>query len=147
MIGRVRRQSRQRPPNCCLRRSDGRSQRRREPAPKRAPLTARRRGGYPILRLVLIQPVNRVRFDRGNSNQYMLNWCYAMEHVRGAAIKLGAIPKDSRPEHIKRALNAFCQAGIHHLTDASVFSPDDPVNFKFIDFAIEEFEVAAPPLN
>jgi hypothetical protein len=67
MTGRVTRQSRQRPPNCRLSRSDGRSQGRRQPARTRVPLTARRRGGYPLFRLVLIQPPTRVRFDGGNS--------------------------------------------------------------------------------
>ena len=69
MTGRATRQSRQRPPNCRLSRRDGRSQGRRKPTrAARAPLTACRRGGYPISRLVLIQPATRVRFDRGNSS-------------------------------------------------------------------------------
>jgi hypothetical protein len=67
MTGRVTRQSRQRPPNCRLTRSDGRSQGRHQLARRRAPLTARRRGGYPLSRLVLIPPATRVRFDGGNS--------------------------------------------------------------------------------
>jgi hypothetical protein len=35
----------------------------------REPLTARRRGGYPIRALVLIQPAIGVRFDGGNSSR------------------------------------------------------------------------------
>jgi hypothetical protein len=42
-------------------------------------------------------------------------------------------------DHIDKALDAFREAGIHYLTDASIFSPDDPGKFRFIDFAIEEF--------
>jgi hypothetical protein len=73
MTGRGTRQSRQRPLNCRLSRSDGRSQGRRQPARTRAPLTACRRGGYPLFRLVLIQPANRVRFDGGNSSHTTIN--------------------------------------------------------------------------
>lgn len=73
MTGRVTRQSRQRPLKCPLSRSDGRGQGRRKPASSpSAPLTARRRGGYPILTLVLTQPATRVRFDGGNSRNYPL---------------------------------------------------------------------------
>jgi len=73
MTGRVIRQSRQRPPNCRLGRSDGRSQGRRQSTrAARAPLTAHRRGGHPIFTLVLIQPAIRVRFAGGNSNHQVL---------------------------------------------------------------------------
>ena len=69
MTGRVTRQSRQRPPKCRFSRSDGCSQgRRKTTRAARAPLTAGRRGGYPIFRLVLIKPATCVRFDGGNSN-------------------------------------------------------------------------------
>ena len=71
MTGRGTRQSRQRPPRRRLSRSDGRSQGRRTPTrAARAPLTACRRGGYPLFRSVLIQPATRVRFDGGNSRHY-----------------------------------------------------------------------------
>jgi hypothetical protein len=74
--------------------------------------------------------------DQSVAHNYILECCYAMEYITGVATKLGGY----RPEHIQRALSAFLEAGIRHLTDASVFFPDDPENFKFIDFAIEEFE-------
>ena len=70
---------------------------------------------------------------------YMLDHCYAMEYIAGNPGKLGQYPLDSRAGHIESALHAFHDAGIHHLIDASVFFPDDPDNFKFIDFAMEEY--------
>lgn len=69
----------------------------------------------------------------------MLDHCYVIEYIEGNARKLGECLADSRPEHIER-LNSFRNLGIFHLIDASVFSLDDPDNFKFIDFAIEEFQ-------
>lgn len=77
---------------------------------------------------------------RSVAHQYMLDHCYAMEYISGSARKFGQYPSDSRPEHIQKALRTFYEAGICHLIDASVFFPDDPDNFKFIDFAIEEFQ-------
>jgi hypothetical protein len=69
MIGRVTWQSsRERLLKCLFSRSDGRGQGRRQPAREaRGPLTAGRRGGYPLLTPVLTQPATRVRFERGNS--------------------------------------------------------------------------------
>ena len=76
MTGRVMRQSRQRLLKCPLSRSDGHGQGRRQPASSAsALLTARRRGGYPILTLVLTQPATRVRFDGGNST-------YVIQEIR-----------------------------------------------------------------
>ena len=70
MTGRVPRQSRQRLLKCSLSRSHGRRQGRRQPASfASAPLTAGRRGGYPLLTPVLTQPATRVRFDGGNSSE------------------------------------------------------------------------------
>src|SRR5262249_11811560 len=52
-------------------RSDGRGQGRRHPASFASePLTAGRRGGYPLLTSLPIQPATRVRFDGGNSTRY-----------------------------------------------------------------------------
>jgi hypothetical protein len=72
---------------------------------------------------------------------YMLDHCYLMEYIEGDARKLGEYPADFRPAHIERALDAFRKIGVSHLTDASIFFADDPNHFKFIDFAIEEFQV------
>jgi hypothetical protein len=70
VTGRGIRQSRQRLLKCRLSRSDGRGQGRQQPTSEaRGPLTARRRGGYPRLKLVLTQPAARVRFDGGNSKR------------------------------------------------------------------------------
>lgn len=63
-----------------------------------------------------------------------------MEYIRGGSVKLGLYPVGSRPHHIELALAAFHDVGIHHLIDTSVFFPDDPDAFKFIDFAVEEFQ-------
>ena len=71
------------------------------------------------------------------ADQYMLNHCYAIEYINGKDTKLGAV---AGLAHIVKALKAFHDAGIHHLIDASVFMPEDPQNFKFIDFALEEYE-------
>lgn len=78
--------------------------------------------------------------DRSVAHNYMRDCCYAMEYIAGTPTKLGSYPSDSCPAHINKALSAFRDAGIHYLKDASVFFPDDPENFKFIDFATEEFE-------
>lgn len=74
------------------------------------------------------------------ADQYMLAYCYAMEFIEGAATKLGEFPTDNRPGHIAKALEAFREAGIGHVRDSSIFSPDDPEKFRFIDFSIEEFQ-------
>ena len=71
---------------------------------------------------------------------YMLGHCYAMEYVQGIARKFGEFPIDYLTHHIKEAVEAFHEVGINHLIDSSVFSPDDPEKFRFIDFAIEEFQ-------
>jgi hypothetical protein len=71
---------------------------------------------------------------------YMLDHCYVMEYIEADARKLGECPVGSRPAHIERALHAFRKIGVFHLIDTSVFFLDDPDNFKFIDFAIEEFQ-------
>ena len=70
---------------------------------------------------------------------YIPDHCYAMEYIEGPAIKLGSIPVEGYPDHIKAALRAFYSAGVRHLSDVSIFSPSDPTSFKFIDFATEEF--------
>jgi hypothetical protein len=71
---------------------------------------------------------------------YIPDHCYAMEYIEGKAIKLGNIPDERRADHINATLSAFCAAGVQHLTDLSIFLPDDAQNFKFIDFAISESE-------
>ena len=69
MTGRVTRQSRQRLLKYSFSRSDGRGQGQGHPASFASePLTAGRRGGYPLLTSLLIQPATRVRFDGGNSS-------------------------------------------------------------------------------
>jgi hypothetical protein len=72
------------------------------------------------------------------SHLYLLDCCYAMEYIDGDAWKLGELL--DRPTHIEQALQVFREAGIRHLSDVSIFYPDDSQNFKFIDFAIEEFQ-------
>jgi hypothetical protein len=81
-----------------------------------------------------------LRSTKSVADLYMLDHCYVMEYIEGNAKKLGECPVDSCPDHIERALNAFRNIGIFHLIDTSVFFLDDPDNFKFIDFAIEEFQ-------
>jgi hypothetical protein len=73
------------------------------------------------------------------ADRYMLDCCYAIEYIEGVPRKLGELFIESRPDHIRKALRAFREAGILHLTDPSIFFPDDPEKFRFIDFAIEEF--------
>lgn len=72
------------------------------------------------------------------SHLYLLDCCYAMEYIDGDAWKLGELL--DRPTHIEQALQSFGEAGIRHLSDASIFFPDDSQNFKFIDFAMDEFQ-------
>jgi len=74
------------------------------------------------------------------AHHYMLDHCYAMEYISGVPEKLGGYPTGFRPKHLEDALTAFHEVGICHVKDASVFFLNDPDNFKFIDFAIEEFE-------
>jgi hypothetical protein len=106
----------------------------------------RRAGQHPYLRNHIARFADRCVIQdvtdcaRSVADHYMLDHCYAMEYIEGAARKIGEYPNGSRPEHVQKALNAFYEAGICHLTDASVFLPDDPDKFKFIDFAIQEFE-------
>lgn len=71
---------------------------------------------------------------------YMLDLCYVMRYVDGSPLKLGMLTAGYRPAHIEQALQDFRDAGISHLIDASIFSPDDPEHFTFIDFAIDEFQ-------
>ena len=73
------------------------------------------------------------------SHLYLLDCCCAMEYIDEDAWKLGELP--ARPTHIEQALRIFREAGIRHLSDASIFFPDDSQKFKFIDFAMEEFQV------
>ncbi len=73
------------------------------------------------------------------AHRYLLAHCYAIDYVGGSETKLGGL--EQRFEHIRNAEGVFRSLGIRHLIDASVFAPEDPVNFKFIDFAMEEFEV------
>ena len=101
-----------------------------------------RRDGLSALRELELGYSTRIdllRSDTFHWKTYMLDHCYVIEYIEGNARKLGECLADSRPEHIERALNSFRNLGIFHLIDASVFSLDDPDNFKFIDFAIEEF--------
>jgi hypothetical protein len=77
------------------------------------------------------------------ADRYMPDCCCAMEYMEGVPTKIGELFIESRPDHIRKALRAFREAGIHHLTDPSIFFPDDPEKFRFIDFAIEEF----PPVE
>jgi hypothetical protein len=88
VTGRVTRQSRQRLLKCRLSRSDDRGQGRRQPASAaRGPLTAGRRGGYPLLTPVLIQPATRVRSDGGNSKT--LRTCFRNGERMGEFAKRG----------------------------------------------------------
>ena len=73
------------------------------------------------------------------SNRYILDCCYGMEYIAGEDRKLGTFRPEEYPDHIRTALDAFREAGIHHVKDASVFFPEDRDMFIFIDFAIEEF--------
>ena len=73
------------------------------------------------------------------SDRYMFTDCYVMEYVEGVARKLGEFPAECRPDHVEKALQAFHEACIHYLIDASVFFPRDPDNFKFIDFGVEQY--------
>ncbi len=106
----------------------------------------RRAGQHPYLRDHIARFADRYVIQdvtdcaRSVAHHYMLDHCYAMEYIKGAARKIGEYPKGSRPENIQKALNSFYEAGICYLEDASVFFPDDPHNFIFIDFAIQEFE-------
>lgn len=74
------------------------------------------------------------------ADQYNLSDCYSMEYIdAGSPKKLGLI--DDHVAHIRKALKTFHEVGIHCTIDASVFMADDPQQFKFIDFAMKEFEV------
>jgi len=76
------------------------------------------------------------------ADRYMLTHCYAMEYIVGVATKLVEFPIECRPDHIAKALETFRALGIDHIIDSSIFSPDDPESFRFIDFAVEEFQVS-----
>lgn len=70
--------------------------------------------------------------------QYVLDHCYAMDFIAGDALKSGGL--DDTYQHLRTAWQAFREAGIRYVRDASVFAPHDPERFKVIDFATEEFE-------
>lgn len=74
------------------------------------------------------------------AHRYMLALCYVMEYIEGVERKFGELRLDYRCDHIEEALEAFREAGIDHVIDSSIFSPDDPDKFIFIDFAMEEFQ-------
>lgn len=74
------------------------------------------------------------------ADRYMLAHCYVMEYIEGVATKFGEFCIQHRAEHIEKALKAFREVGINHVIDSSIFSPDHPENFRFIDFATEEFQ-------
>lgn len=74
------------------------------------------------------------------AHRYMLDLCYVMQYINGSPTKLGMLCAGSRSAHIEVALQAFRAAGILHYEDASIFSPNDPEDFRFIDFAMEEFQ-------
>jgi hypothetical protein len=74
-------------------------------------------------------------------DQYLLNCCYEMEFLIGPSpVKIG-VCTSSGWQHISDAQSAFWKAGIKHMTDCSVFFPEDTKKFKIIDFATEEFEL------
>jgi hypothetical protein len=108
----------------------------------------RRAGQHPYLRNHIPRFAGRCAIrdvidgTRSVAHHYMLDHCYAMEYIPDVAEKLGDYPRGSLPRHIEEALNAFREAGICHVKDASVFFLNDPDNFEFIDFATEEFEVS-----
>jgi hypothetical protein len=103
---------------------------------------------HPFLRNHIPQQFQRCIIDdvtgrHGSvADLYMLDLCYVMEYIDGVDRKLGEFPIEYRPYHVDKALEAFRAAGIHHLTDTSIFLPDDRDNFRFIDFAIEEFQAS-----
>jgi hypothetical protein len=74
------------------------------------------------------------------AEQFMLDHCYSMEYIDGVPVEIGELFAGNCPVHVERALQAFRECGIKHLLDASVFFAHDPNNFKFIDFAVEEFQ-------
>ncbi len=76
------------------------------------------------------------------ADRYMLAHCYVMEYIEGVARKFGELGTEYRPDHIAKALKAFREVGISYVIDSSIFSPDDPEQFRFIDFATEEFQAA-----
>ena len=76
---------------------------------------------------------------------YMLDHCYAIQYIEGHARKLGESPDGFCPLHIEKALQKFYDVGVHHLIDTSIFFPDDPNNFIFIDFATEEHQAFWDP--
>jgi hypothetical protein len=106
----------------------------------------RRASEHPFLRKHIPQffrpcTVEDVRDSSGTiANLYLLDHCYALEYIAGRDTKIGELRIGGLPDHIEAALKAFAEIGIGHVIDASVFLADDPKNFKFIDFAIEEFQ-------
>jgi hypothetical protein len=67
--------------------------------------------------------------------KYILDCCYKLELLSGVDQKL-TIPglRDNNP-HLQEAQRRFGELSIDVL-DASVFCPDDPKHFKFIDFKL-----------
>jgi hypothetical protein len=73
--------------------------------------------------------------------EYLIDCSYRMEFIDGGEPeKIGAC-RSAYP-YIEQAERAFKQAGVRYMQDCSVFFPNDERNFKFIDFAVQEY---APP--
>ncbi|HYW45780.1 MAG TPA: hypothetical protein VE959_23145 [Bryobacteraceae bacterium] len=78
--------------------------------------------------------------NRGGSvrGEYLVDCCYCMEFIDGGQPEKIGSCRSAYP-HIERAEIAFKTANIRYMADCCVFFPHDEQNFKFIDFAVEDF--------
>lgn len=69
------------------------------------------------------------------SRRYLLDCCYMLGFLPGHPVKFRVLPAGPRYEHLHSAAELFSRAAIDRLGDSSVFNPENPVAFRFIDFA------------
>jgi hypothetical protein len=101
----------------------------------------RRAMKHPILRRHVAEflgtcNVEQVIDDEGNdiSDGYRLDACYAIEELSGPEEKVTAPIITSQYPHVAKMRTLFAEHGISSTGDSSVFSYDDPDDFKLIDF-------------
>lgn len=70
--------------------------------------------------------------------EYLIDCCYGMEFIDGGQPDKIGLCRSAYP-HIKEAERVFRRAGVDYMEDCSVFFAHDEQNFKFIDFAVQEF--------
>ena len=73
------------------------------------------------------------------SRFYLLDSCYCLEWITGAATKLHPIDELSE-RHLADIERRFHEAGILYTRDASIFNRSDPQQLKLIDFAMKHHE-------